>query len=195
MTLDGHPYAPRSPSAAVEAGVGLVPEERRTEALILTKSVAFNALLANLDKAVKSPLLPLIDGQKRKTHAEAIVRDLAIKTDSIDKAVGKLSGGNQQKVVIGRWLLKKPRVLILDEPTRGVDIGARAEIHRLIRKLADDGMAVIVISSDPDELPDLSDRVLVMAEGRVVRELRGEGISRAAIIEASYQAKDHSGKR
>jgi len=172
-----------------------VPEERRTEALILTKSIAFNALLANLEKIVRSPLLPLIDGQKRKTLAEAIMRDLAVKTDSIDKAVGKLSGGNQQKVVIGRWLLKRPRVLILDEPTRGVDIGARAEIHRLIRKLADDGMAVIVISSDPDELPDLSDRVLVMAEGCVVRELRGEAISRTAIIEASYRAKEQSGKR
>ena len=98
-----------------------------------------------------------------------------MKTPDIETPVGRLSGGNQQKVVIGRWLLRGPKVLILDEPTRGVDVGARAEIHRLIRNLAEKGMAVLVISSEPDELPDLCDRVLVMAEGRVVR-----------IIEASY---------
>ena len=100
-----------------------------------------------------------------------------------------MSGGNQQKIVIGRWLLRLPKVLILDEPTRGVDIGARREIHRLIRELADKGMAVIVISSEPEELPDLCDRVLVMAEGRIVRELEGAAISRNAIIEASYAEK------
>ena len=87
--------------------------------------------------------------------------------------VGRLSGGNQQKVVIGRWLKRMPRVLILDEPTRGVDIGARAEIHRMIRELAGKGMAVLVVSSEPDELPELCDRVLVMAEGRIVREFSG----------------------
>ena len=89
--------------------------------------------------------------------------------------VGRLSGGNQQKVVIGRWLQRAPRVLILDEPTRGVDIGARAEIHRLIRELAGKGMAVLVISSEPDELPDLCDRVLVMAEGRIVSRTQRRG--------------------
>jgi ABC-type sugar transport system ATPase subunit len=97
-----------------------------------------------------------------------------------------LSGGNQQKVVIGRWLLRAPEVLILDEPTRGVDIGARAEIHRLIRALASDGTAVIVISSEPDELPDLADRVLVMSEGRIVGEFAGHAITREAIVTASY---------
>ncbi len=114
------------------------------------------------------------------------VRDLAIKTPGSRRPVGRLSGGNQQKVVIGRWLLRGPKVLILDEPTRGVDIGARGEIHRLIRDLAARGMAVIAISSEPDELPDLCDRVLVMAEGRIVRELAGDALTRNAIIEASY---------
>ena len=88
--------------------------------------------------------------------------------------------------MIGRWLQRAPHLLILDEPTRGVDIGARAEIHRQIRNLAAAGMAVLVISSEPDELPDLCDRVLVMAEGRIVRELSGESVSRSAIVEASY---------
>ena len=108
--------------------------------------------------------------------ARGTIARLAIKARGIDTPVGRLSGGNQQKVVIGRWLAAAPRVLILDEPTRGVDIGARAEIHRLIRDLAAKGMAVLVISSEPDELPDLCDRVLVMAEGRIVRELAGDAI-------------------
>jgi ribose transport system ATP-binding protein/rhamnose transport system ATP-binding protein len=130
-----------------------------------------------------------MSGRKRSELSRDTVKALAIKTDSIHTPVGRLSGGNQQKVVIGRWLRRQPRILILDEPTRGVDIGARAEIHRLIRKLAADGMAVLVISSEPDELPDLCDRVLVMADGRIVSELAGEGISRASIVAASYADK------
>jgi ABC-type sugar transport system ATPase subunit len=186
MTLGGRPFAPRNPAAAVRAGLGLVPEERRAEGLILTKGIAFNLQLANLAKVVRGPAVPLIDNRRRRALAEDAVRDLAIKTASIETPVGRLSGGNQQKVVIGRWLLREPNVLILDEPTRGVDIGARGEIHRLIRDLAGQGMAVLVISSEPDELPDLCDRVLVMAEGRIVSELSGEAVSRNAIIAASY---------
>ena len=186
MTLDGAPFTPKNPAQAVKAGLGLVPEERRAEGLVLTKSVAFNLQLANLGRIVRSPLLPLIDYRRRESLCLSMIRDLAIKTQATETTVGRLSGGNQQKVVIGRWLLRAPRVLILDEPTRGVDIGARGEIHRLIRNLAAGGMAVIVISSEPDELPDLCDRVLVMAEGRIVRELKDEAVSRNAIIEASY---------
>ncbi len=186
MALDGRAFAPRSPAAAVRAGLGLVPEERRAEGLLLAKSVAFNLQLANLSRIVRGRALPLIDGRRRRSLAQAAVRDLAVKTPDIETPVGRLSGGNQQKVVIGRWLLRGPKVLILDEPTRGVDVGARGEIHRLIRDLARRGMAVIAISSEPDELPDLCDRVLVMAEGRIVRELAGPALTRNAIIEASY---------
>jgi ribose transport system ATP-binding protein/rhamnose transport system ATP-binding protein len=186
MMLDGKAFAPRTPAQAVKAGMGLVPEERRAEGLLLTKSVAFNLQLANLVNIVRNPALPLIDYRKRERLSAAIVRDLAVKTQSIETPVGLLSGGNQQKVVIGRWLLRAPKILILDEPTRGVDIGARADIHRLIRDLAARGMAVLVVSSEPDELPDLCDRVLVMAEGRIVRELTGTNITRNAIVEASY---------
>jgi ribose transport system ATP-binding protein len=186
MTLDGKVFAPRSPAAAVKAGLGLVPEERRAEGLLLGKSVAFNLQLSNLARIVVGPALPLIDGRKRTSLSLAMVRDLAIKTAGIETPVARLSGGNQQKVVIGRWLLRGPQVLILDEPTRGVDVGARGETHRLIRELAAKGMAVLVISSEPDELPDLCDRVLVMAEGRIVRELDGHAVTRHAIIEASY---------
>jgi len=187
MSLEGQPFAPRSPAAAVKAGLGLVPEERRTEALFLSKSVAFNLQLTNMDKM--GALGPLLSFKKRETLALQIVRDLAVKTQSPDTPVGRLSGGNQQKVVIGRWLLRAPKILILDEPTRGVDIGARGEIHRLIRQLAAQGMAVLVISSEPDELPDLCDRVLVMAEGRMVAEFTGPEVTRQAIVSASYEAQ------
>ena len=190
MTLDGKTFLPATPAAAVRAGLGLVPEERRTEGLLLTKSVAFNVSLANLNSLLSSAMLPFISFRKRRKMTEDTIRELAIKATSPDQPTGRLSGGNQQKVVIGRWLQSAPKVLILDEPTRGVDIGARGEIHRLIRELAITGMAVLVISSEPDELPDLCDRVLVMAEGRIVKELAGEGVTRSSIIEASYAAKE-----
>ena len=186
MTIEGQPFAPRNSTQAYRAGIGLVPEERRSEGLLLTKSIAFNLSLANLRSLTLSSLLPMMSSRKRNAMSLATVAELTIKTASIHAPVGRLSGGNQQKVVIGRWLRRGPRILILDEPTRGVDIGARAEIHRLIRKLAANGMAVLVISSEPDELPDLCDRVLVMAEGKVVTELAGDAISRAAIVAASY---------
>jgi ABC-type sugar transport system ATPase subunit len=186
MTLEGKPYAPRGPADAVKAGIGLVPEERRVEGLILSKSLAFNLSLANLQSIIFHPALPFISGNRRKALAERAIHDLAIKTTSAETPVGRLSGGNQQKVVIARWLASRPKVLILDEPTRGVDVGARAEIHRLIRGLAREGMAVLVISSEPEELPDLCDRALVMAEGRIVGELAGEALTRERIIAASY---------
>jgi len=186
MTLHGKPLAPKSPADAVRAGVGLVPEERRAEGLVLGKSVAFNLALGNLGRLVFSPALPLVSLRARKRFAEAAAKRLAVKTQSVDTPVLRLSGGNQQKVLIGRWLERRPKVLILDEPTRGVDIGARGEIHRLVRELAAGGMAVLVISSEPDELPELCDRVVVMAEGRIVAELEGQAVTRAAIIAASY---------
>ena len=186
MTLEGKRYAPRGPADAVKAGVGLVPEERRVEGLILSKSLAFNLSLANLRSIIFHPALPFVSGSRRKNLAERAIRDLAIGTTSAETPVGRLSGGNQQKVVIARWLASRPKVLILDEPTRGVDVGARAEIHRLIRNLAREGMAVLVISSEPEELPDLCDRALIMAEGRIVGELAGEALTRERIIGASY---------
>ncbi|MER8826623.1 sugar ABC transporter ATP-binding protein [Mesorhizobium sp. M0938] len=196
MMLANRPYAPASPAAAVQAGLGLVPEERRAEALFLSKSIAFNLGIANLDKLVHGRYLPLMNRRARTSMAGEMIRSLSIKARNASTAVGRLSGGNQQKVAIGRWLQRTPQVLILDEPTRGVDIGARAEIHRLIRQQAEAGMAVLVISSEPDELPELCDRVLVMAEGRIVRELTGPAVSRKAIVEASYlepesQTEDH----
>jgi ABC-type sugar transport system ATPase subunit len=182
MTLDGRPFAPRNPAAAMAAGIGLVPEERRSEGLVLMKSIAFNIGLANPGKIGQ----PVVNMRRRGALAEDLIRRLSIKAPGPDALVGRLSGGNQQKVVIGKWLAREPRILILDEPTRGVDIGARAEIHRLIRALAAGGISVIVISSEAEELPEVCDRVLVMVEGRVVRELTGDALTRNAIVQASY---------
>lgn len=186
MALDGTPYDPRSPGHAVKAGIGYVPEERRADGLLLGKSIAFNLSLANLDKVIFGPMLPFISPKARSRLALDTIRALSINATGPEQPVGGLSGGNQQKVVIGRWLNRRPKLLILDEPTRGVDIGARAEIHRLVREMAKDGMAVIAISSEPDELPELCDRVLIMAEGRIVKELKGRDVTRKAIIGASY---------
>ena len=192
MAIDGRPYAPRSPAAAMQAGIGLVPEERRSEGLVLLKSIAFNIGLANPDKLKAAPGIPVVSMRRRNTLAEEMIARLRVKAPGPDAPVGRLSGGNQQKVVIGKWLARAPRILILDEPTRGVDIGARAEIHRLVRELAASGMSVIVISSEAEELPELCDRVLVMVEGRIARELTGAGITRNAIVQASYA--DHDAK-
>ncbi len=186
MELYGKPYAPHSPGAAMKAGVGLVPEERRSEGLVLNKSVAFNIGLTNLDKVIAGPGMPFLNMRRRAGLARDIVKQLQVKTPGVETAVGSLSGGNQQKVVIGKWLARNPGILVLDEPTRGVDIGARSEIHRLIRNLASNGVSVIVISSEAEELPELCDRVLVMVEGRIARELTGAAISRHAIVQASY---------
>jgi ABC-type sugar transport system ATPase subunit len=186
MTLAGKPFAPRNPAAAMQAGVGLVPEERRSEGLVLMKSIAFNLGLTNLEALKAAPGLPIVSLSRRARLAEEMARRLRIKAPGVDAPVGRLSGGNQQKVVIGKWLARRPDLLILDEPTRGVDIGARTEIHRLIRELAAGGLSVIVISSEAEELPELSDRVLVMVEGRIVRELVGAAITRNAIVQASY---------
>jgi ribose transport system ATP-binding protein len=192
MTIEGRAYVPRSPAMAMKAGVGLVPEERRSEGLVLMQSIAFNIGLANLEMLKPTQSLPIIGLRRRAELAQKMITRLQVKAPSVNAPVGRLSGGNQQKVVIGKWLARKPAILILDEPTRGVDIGARMEIHKLIRALAADGMSVIVISSEAEELPDLCDRVLVMVEGRIVRELTESEITRNAIVQASYA--DHGGK-
>ncbi len=154
----------RSPADAIAAGILLVPEDRRLHGLVLPEGVGFNLSLPNLDR-LGSRL-----GVRRRDEAElhrTWIDRLRIKTPSPAQPVGLLSGGNQQKVVYGKWLARGPRVLILDEPTRGVDVGAKAEIYALIDELAGRGVAVWMITSDMEELLGMSDRVVVMHEGRI----------------------------
>lgn len=193
VLLDGKRVSFAHPADAVAAGVGLVPEERRAEGLLLDKSIAFNINLAKLPSLRYSRFLPLLNLPRGRRRAQQVADLVTVKAKDVRATVETLSGGNQQKVVIARWLLDKPRLLILDEPSRGVDVGARAEVHRVIRELADQGTAILVISSDNEELVALVDRVVVLAEGRTTGELVGEEITEDRILHLSFardQQKD-----
>ncbi|MFD7528765.1 sugar ABC transporter ATP-binding protein [Streptomyces sp. NPDC059849] len=164
MTVGGEPLRPANPREAVRAGIALVTEDRKGEGLVLHQSVADNALLvtravpARGRPAARRELTALLERVRLHAHGE-------------DQQVQYLSGGNQQKVVIAKWLAARPRVLLFDEPTRGVDVGAKAAIHTLVRELAREGLAVLIISSELPELIGMSDRILVMSEGRLAGEL------------------------
>jgi ribose transport system ATP-binding protein len=177
--LAGKPVDVRSPRGAIAAGVCLVPEDRRSQGLILTDSVKHNTSLASLDRVSRCGLIQ--PGRERRL-AEEMVQRLNIRTAGVDKTVGLLSGGNQQKVVLGKWLCRGPRLLILDEPTRGVDVGAKAEIYALMDRLTAEGMGILMISSDLEEILGMSDRVVVMHEGRLAGELRRSALSEEAVM-------------
>ena len=168
VMVDGAEIRLRSPADAIAAGIGLAPEERKSQALLLMRSVAENVTLCVPDRVSRFGFL---SRAAELLVANEQVERMRVKTPSLDQLVSNLSGGNQQKVVLGRWLARAPRVLILDEPTRGIDVGAKAEIYRLIAELAAGGIALLVISSELPELIGLSDRILVMAAGRIVGEV------------------------
>ncbi len=164
LKLDGRTLSVRTPRDAIDHGIFLVPEDRKRTGLVLEQSVNENISLANL-KAFASGLLIRRSAERR--NAEERRTALNIRTASIDTIVGTLSGGNQQKVVLAKWLSMKPKVVIFDEPTRGIDVGSKSEIYRLMRGLADAGVAVLMISSDMEEVIGVSDRIVVMREGRI----------------------------
>jgi ribose transport system ATP-binding protein len=153
-----------SPADAVARGIYLVPEDRRGEGLIPGMSVRENTTLPSLKKY---SVFNLISRERERRAADEQIKSLNIRTPGCEALVLNLSGGNQQKVVIGKWLSMSPRVMILDEPTRGIDVGAKAEIYRLMRELADRGGVILMISSDMEEVINVSDRVAVMHEGRI----------------------------
>ncbi len=159
---------------------------------MLQHSVGTNINIASLVNLRAFPALPFLSAGKGRRRAESLVGKLSIKTPSIDTKIGSLSGGNQQKALIARWLNSGIRLLMLDEPSRGVDVGAREEIHGAIRALARSGVGILLISSDVEELAILADRVLVMREGRLSGELTGRDITEARIIELSYHSAETS---
>ncbi|RUW49091.1 sugar ABC transporter ATP-binding protein [Mesorhizobium sp. M1A.F.Ca.ET.072.01.1.1] len=179
MAVGGRPYRPREPADAVAAGIGLVPEDRKQEALLLMQAVRDNVSLVVPDKVSR---YGFFSRRRERALVARHVAELRVKTPSIEQAVGKLSGGNQQKVVFARWQARGPAVLILDEPTRGIDVGAKAEIYRLIESLADQGLAILLISSEMPELLGLADRVLVMQSGRISGELPWQEASEEAVL-------------
>jgi len=165
VTVSGKALRSGSVARAVKAGMGLCPEERKAQGLILDDAVYRNVSLSTFSRTAH---LGWLSEHTEKKQARKYVDDLDIRPHDIDRMVGTLSGGNQQKVVLARWLLHECNILLLDEPSRGVDVGARTEVYRLIRDLADAGLAVVVVSSEVEEVLGLSDTVLVISEGRLV---------------------------
>lgn len=179
VEIGGDAVAFRRPSHAMRSGVGYVPEDR-SHAVFPNLAVRENLTAPSLSSYVRGPFL---DKQKERQEVKASIGRFRIKAPSLEAPISTLSGGNQQKVVLARWLERNPDLLLLDEPTQGVDVGARADAFALIREAAERGLAVVVVSSDFEELADLSDRVLVLTSGRVTAEVGGERLNRRVLSE------------
>jgi rhamnose transport system ATP-binding protein len=180
ILLSGKAVRVENPARAVELGIAYVPEDRRRHGVILEMSVAANSTLAILRKIAHGGLL---DFAEERLIADSFIRRFGIKTASMNALVGTLSGGNQQKVALARWLATEPSVIILDEPTQGVDVGAKSEIHRLMGELAQRGLAIIMISSELPEVLGISDRIAVMHAGRIVGILNRNEATQEKVIE------------
>ncbi len=170
------------PADAIRQGIGLVPEQRHTQGLVLPLDVKQNITLASLKQLWKSARLPLLSRRKENTLAAKFVITTGVKTYGLGQPVSSLSGGNQQKVVLSKWLCAKSSVLILDEPTKGIDVGAKFALYRLITDLAREGKAIIVISSDLIEVVGLCHRILVLDQGRIKADLKREETDLASLL-------------
>jgi ribose transport system ATP-binding protein len=184
ITLAGTPVSITSPNAAKAAGkrIALIPEDRKTEGLMLPMSIGDNLVAASLGRISNGVFL---DSAKEKAAIDAGIKRLQIKTGAVSDAVSTLSGGNQQKVVIAKWLMTEPEVILLNDPTRGIDVGTKQELYRLLRELAAQGAAILYYSTDYDELIGCCDRVAVMYDGRIARELEGAAITERNIVSAA----------
>jgi len=185
ITLNGKSVLIRSPQEAIRYGIGLLTEDRKGQGLVLGMTVRENTTLANLKSLVK---VLFVDRRRERAITTQYVKELQIKTPSIEQVVQNLSGGNQQKVVLAKWLFTQSRVLIFDEPTRGIDVGAKVEIYKLMNDLARKGVGILVISSELPEVLGMCDRILVMHEGTITGELlRGEATQEAVMRLATGQ--------
>jgi rhamnose transport system ATP-binding protein len=182
VEVDGRPLKPGAPSLAMAAGVALVPEDRRAQGLVMEMSIERNIGLTGLRAAARAGFMDR--GAERSRALDWAVR-LQVKYARLADVVGTLSGGNQQKVVLAKWLATGPRVLIVDEPTRGIDVGTKAEVHRLLSQLAADGLAVLMISSDLPEILGMADRVLVMHEGRLTADIPRDQATEESVMAAA----------
>ena len=184
--MDGRRLPPGRPGAAIAAGLGLAPEDRKSQGLLLDWPLVKNASLADLGRFSRG----LLNVRAEREEVRKQLRSLNTVPDDVDRIVRLLSGGNQQKVVLARWLLRECRVLLLDEPTRGVDVGAKAEIYRLISELSAAGLAVVVVSSEMEELMGLSTRILIMREGELVAEVDGERATEVELLSHAVAPTD-----
>jgi ABC-type sugar transport system ATPase subunit len=183
IVVDGSEVSIRTPHQAVRLGIGLVPEDRKTEGLLLGQPIDENIALPQLEAVADHGIVRRL---RRRRLGEAQVGALGIETASVRARGDTLSGGNQQKVVLAKWLALGCRILVLDEPTRGVDIGAKVEIYRLLRDAADAGAGVLVVSSSLPEILGLCDRILVMAKGRVVAHHDWSEATEEGLLQASF---------
>ncbi|MDO5548853.1 MAG: sugar ABC transporter ATP-binding protein [Eubacteriales bacterium] len=188
LFLNGTKISVKHPKDAVKHGIGLVPEDRKQQGLVLGMSIGKNITLANLSKTMKSGML---NSRVERSLGDDAVKNLNIRTPNLEQRVKFLSGGNQQKVVIAKWLLAEGNVLIFDEPTRGIDVGAKSEIYRIMCELAQSGMAIIMISSELPEVLAMSDRIYVMCNGEVRGELTREEATQEKIMYYATGGKDH----
>jgi ABC-type sugar transport system ATPase subunit len=182
VTLQGEPFEVGSPGRSIQRGLALLTNDRKASGLVLNMDIPRNITLASLETYSPGGWL---DSAGERRAAEAHVGTLGVRATSLDGEVSALSGGNQQKVVLGKWLETKPAVLMLDEPTRGVDVGAKAEIYELMNRWTAEGMAVILITSEMEELLAMADRILVFHRGRIVKELSGREATQEAILKAA----------
>jgi rhamnose transport system ATP-binding protein len=189
VEVGGRRLKPGSPTRAMGAGVGLVPEDRRQQGLVMDFSIERNVALASLDTVRRAGVIPR--GAERRFARDWALR-LQLKYSRLTNPVWTLSGGNQQKVVLAKWLARKPSVLIVDEPTRGIDVGTKAEVHRLLSELAAQGVAVLMISSELPEVLGMADRILVLFEGRVTREFARAEATEDAIMQAATGIVDQA---
>ncbi|MFJ6572495.1 sugar ABC transporter ATP-binding protein [Streptomyces sp. NPDC091292] len=187
VTVAGTPVRTGSTPAAIRAGISLLPEDRKAEGIVPGLSVRENIALAALPGLSR---FGLVDEGRIDRIVDTFMKRLRIKASGPHQKVGELSGGNQQKVLLARWLAMNPKVLLLDEPTRGIDVGAKAEVQKLIDELAGEGLGVLLISSDPEELIEGSDRVVVLKDGAVVAELTGDDVTEDRLMRAIATAPD-----
>ena len=179
LILNGKETLLKTPEAAIHAGLAYVTEDRKTNGLLLNESIRMNTTLARLDKITQKGV---IDENKERLVAEQIKNDMGTKTPSIEQKVGNLSGGNQQKALLGKWMFTEPDILILDEPTRGIDVGAKYDIYCLINSMVEQGKSVIMISSEMPELLGMCDRIYVMNEGKILAELNAKEATQEIIM-------------
>ncbi|WP_131735786.1 sugar ABC transporter ATP-binding protein [Actinomadura roseirufa] len=185
VELDGRPARTASPREAIRGGIAYVPEDRKVEGLHVGQSVRANLALTNLDVVTPGRRLLTVDRRAEARLVDDLVERMRIKVAGPGQQARRLSGGNQQKVALARWLPSRPRILLLAEPTRGIDVGTKREIYHLLRRLADSGVAVLVTSGDTMELVGLCDEVAVMYEGAVVDRLSGDGLTEERLVRAS----------
>jgi D-xylose transport system ATP-binding protein len=188
VRIEGKKADIRSPADAIAYGIALLTEDRKALGLFLGQPITFNTTISSL-QTISGPPIGLIDKSREYGLTERYIAQLDVKASGADAVVGTLSGGNQQKILLARWLNAGPKIFILDEPTRGIDIGAKVEIHKLLDRLAEQGVAIIIISSELEELLGMSDRILVMNEGRIVSEFTRANANREAIMEWATGAR------